>query len=379
MLGVDPDLSGSPARLRPDRGETYGWLRPDETFVVGAWEWPLSGVSPIAFAFLFSAVVLGVFLLIERHAVQPLVDVGLFRIPQLLRRKRRRADRRARGVRPGVLHPPVPAERARALGVEAGAALAVTAVGALVAGGAAATRSKRIGPAGGRPPRARALEAVGLALYAVLVGPDISAWRLTPALFLYGFGVGLATAQLTSVILADIPKERSGQGVRHTVDLASVGSALGIAILGATLASRLCLPVGGSGRRRRGSACSRQAATHLRRRRGLGRTAIPAISAQAPPAVGEALREAGAAATKVTAFVAAGFVLSASRRRSSCRTSATRISESRVGRDTRHPRSGCPASRTLVAQSATLSLSYSMVRPHTAGTIAPSACSPLTR
>ena len=35
--------------------------------------------------------------------------------PQLLRRKRRRADRRARGVRPRVLHPPVPAERARAL------------------------------------------------------------------------------------------------------------------------------------------------------------------------------------------------------------------------------------------------------------------------
>ncbi len=190
--------------------------------------------------------------------------------------------------------------------LEAGAVLAVTALGALVAGGAAATLSKRIGP------RAVArwglgLEAIGLAMYAFLVGPDISAWRLTPALFVYGLGVGLATAQLTSVILADVPRERSGQASGIQSTSRQIGSALGIAILGATLAAGLASR--SEARLVETGVPAAQAARISDAVEGSGGTAIPAISAQAPPAVGEALREAGAAATKVTGLVAAGFVL----------------------------------------------------------------------
>ena len=36
-------------------GQTYGWLRPDHPFAVAGWDWPLASVSPIAFAFVFSA------------------------------------------------------------------------------------------------------------------------------------------------------------------------------------------------------------------------------------------------------------------------------------------------------------------------------------
>lgn len=287
-------------------GQTYGWLRPDEVFVVGGWTWPLAGVSPIAFAFLLSAVVLCVFLAIERRAVQPLVDVALFRV-----RSFSAGNVAALIVALGEfgLVFAIPLFLQSVLGLsalEAGAVLAVTALGALVAGGAAARLSQTIGP------RAVArwglgLEAVGLALYAVLVGPDISAWRLVPALFVYGLGVGLATAQLTSVILADVPRERSGQASGIQSTSRQIGSALGIAILGATLAaglgSRTADELTATGMPPARAASIAAAVEES------GGTAIPGLSAQLPPEAGEALRAAGAAATRTTGLVAAGFVL----------------------------------------------------------------------
>jgi EmrB/QacA subfamily drug resistance transporter len=287
-------------------GQTYGWLRPDQPFSVAGWDWPLASVSPIAFAFAFSALFLVVFLAIERRAVQPLVDLGLFRL-----RSFSAGNVAALIVALGEfgLVFAIPLYLQSVLGLsalEAGAALAVTAVGALLAGGAAAAFSKRIGP------RAVArfglgFEAVGLVLYAVLVGADISAWRLVPALFLYGFGVGLATAQLTSVILADVPTERSGQGSGIQSTSRQVGSALGIAILGATLAAGLTSHTE-SGLKAAGLPPA-QAAGIASAVSDSGGTAIPSLSQQLLAPAAEALRTAGADATRTTALVAAGFIL----------------------------------------------------------------------
>jgi hypothetical protein len=141
----------------------------------------------------------------------------------------------------------------------------------------------------------------------VLVGPDISAWRLVPALFLYGFGIGLATAQLTSVILADVPTERSGQGSGIQSTSRQVGSALGIAILGATLAAGLSSHTE-SALKATGMP-SAQAVGIASAVSGSGGTAIPALSQQLSPPAAEALRAAGADATRTTALVAAGFIL----------------------------------------------------------------------
>ena len=286
--------------------QTYGWLRPEEPFAVAGWEWPFGGLSPVAVALGSSALVLGLFWAAERRAVQPLVDFELFRV-----RSFSAGNFAALIVALGEfgLVFTIPLFLQSVLGLtalEAGAALAVTALGALVAGGAAARLSQTIGP------RAVArwglgLEVVGLALYALLVGPDISAWRLVPALFVYGLGVGLATAQLTSVILADIPRERSGQASGIQSTSRQIGSALGIAILGATLAAGL-----GSQSKERlvvAGVPMAQAAGIAKAVESSGGTAIPGLSARLPPAATEALREAGAAATRRTGLVAAGFVL----------------------------------------------------------------------
>jgi hypothetical protein len=54
---------------------------------------------------------------------------------------------------------------------------------------------------------------------------------------LYGLGIGFATAQLTGVIMVDVPVELSGQGSGSQSTVRQIGSALGIAVLGTVLFS----------------------------------------------------------------------------------------------------------------------------------------------
>jgi hypothetical protein len=61
---------------------------------------------------------------------------------------------------------------------------------------------------------------------------DSTAWLTSPVLLVDGMGVGLATAQLASAVLADVPVERSGQGSATQSTGRQMGSALGIAVLG---------------------------------------------------------------------------------------------------------------------------------------------------
>ena len=83
------------------------------------------------------------------------------------------------------------------------------------------------------------LEIVGIAGLGLLIRPD-TGWPITvPLLFVYGVGVGFTTAQLTGVVLADVPVERSGQGSGTQSTARQIGSAFGIAILGTVLFSVL--------------------------------------------------------------------------------------------------------------------------------------------
>ena len=115
-----------------------------------------------------------------------------------------------------------------------------------------------------------ATEAVAIAGLAITLSASISGWLIAAWLFLYGIGVGMATAQLTSVILAEIPVAESGQasGVQST--FRQLGSALGVAILGTLLLTTL-------GRATTTPHCGRATARNLCRRRPMHRRAsIPA-------------------------------------------------------------------------------------------------------
>ena len=68
-----------------------------------------------------------------------------------------------------------------------------------------------------------------------MIAPDTSWALLLPFLFIYGLGVGLATAQLTGVVLADVPVAEGGQASGTQSTSRQLGAALGIAILGTIL------------------------------------------------------------------------------------------------------------------------------------------------
>jgi MFS family permease len=162
---------------------------------------------------------------------------------------------------------------------------------------------------------ARAIVRVGLAAEAVAVGglaltvsPGISGLTVASFLFLYGFGVGLATAQLTSVILADVPVEESGQasGLQSTVR--QLGSSLGVAVLG----TLLIVSLGHMTDRNLANAGlpSAQAAPITAAvRDSLGAAIPPLVANGATAPQGAAASDAMLTATRITTGVASGILL----------------------------------------------------------------------
>jgi hypothetical protein len=79
------------------------------------------------------------------------------------------------------------------------------------------------------------LELTGVAGVALFASPEAGWGIIAPFLFVYGIGIGLATAQLTGVIMIEVPPEQIGQGSGSQSTVRQIGSALGIAVLGTLL------------------------------------------------------------------------------------------------------------------------------------------------
>ena len=239
-------------------GYKYGWWGQSQPFSLLGLDWPTGwAVSVIPLVIAVSALTLAIFTVRElrkerRHDFSGIFAFRLFRHP---------------GYRFGNLTALVlslgefgllfviPLFLQGMLGLSAfdtGLVLLPLAIGTFIAGPSAGTLSARVGPkwvvtAG------MALEATAIFWIGLLFSPDLSVWALVPPLGVYGIGVGLATAQLTNVALAEIPRDESGVASGGTSTLRQVGSALGIAILGTVLAVGL-----GSGTRDRLAAAFAQ-------------------------------------------------------------------------------------------------------------------------
>jgi EmrB/QacA subfamily drug resistance transporter len=121
---------------------------------------------------------------------------------------------------------------------ETGLLLVVLAAGSFAASGLGAVLTTRIGAL--QVVRIGiVLEIVGVGGLGLAISPSTGLGALVPLLLAYGVGVGLATAQVTNVVLADVPPERGGEASGVSSTARQVGSALGIAILGTVLFSRL--------------------------------------------------------------------------------------------------------------------------------------------
>jgi hypothetical protein len=124
----------------------------------------------------------------------------------------------------------------------------------------------------------------------------------------YGIGVGFATSQLTGVVLADVPVEKSGQGSGTQSTSRQVGSAFGIAILGTILFSVLGSQLD-AGLSDQGVPESQRAPLVAAVKSSAG-AVIPGWSTQpATVEVARLAKDAFTTATRDAAFTAAGFLL----------------------------------------------------------------------
>jgi EmrB/QacA subfamily drug resistance transporter len=223
-------------------GSRYGWFEATRPFSIGDWTWPLESVSVVPLAFALSLVLIPLFFWIESRrsaAGQPvLFNLALFRIKSF-----RYGNLTAAALSLGELGMIfiLPLFLTAVLGYTAfqtGLLLLALAGGAFLGGPAAAAFAHRSGPRR-VVTTGMLIEAVAIGSIALLINPDMTGGRLIPSLFVYGVGVGLATAQLTSVILVDVPPRQSGQASGMQSTFRQIGSALGIALVGTVLATSL--------------------------------------------------------------------------------------------------------------------------------------------
>lgn len=222
-------------------GSTYGWWKPVGDQSIGGWDWPLHSLSMVPISLALSAVVLTVFVRLELRrakADQPVI----FDFSDLVHK----------GFRYGLINTTVLAMGefgaffVLPIFLQAGLHLSAIRSGtwllpagamAFVGGGLGGQLSRKFGPkyvitVG------LALEAAGIWLYVLAFSPTTTFWTLLPALMLHGTGIGFATSQLTNVVLSDIPPQKAGSASGAAGMVRQVGTALGIALIGAIFVSQ---------------------------------------------------------------------------------------------------------------------------------------------
>jgi EmrB/QacA subfamily drug resistance transporter len=224
-------------------GANVGWLAPGRSVTVAGqslWpqSWPIS-ITPVLLG--LAAVPLASFVAVERSKERR-HRAPLFEFSQL----------QHRGFRYGILVSPIVAmtqlgllfalpvflQEAGQLSASVtgwwllplGATIALSApLGARLTRRIGTTRVVRVG---------MLLQTVGLFAIASAVDSHTTFLQLLPGLVVVGTGLGFATSQLTNVILSDVEAQHAGvaSGVNATVRQAGV--ALGIAVIGAILATQ---------------------------------------------------------------------------------------------------------------------------------------------
>ena len=219
-------------------GQRYGWVKPINTFHLGSADWPLENLSIVFVVGILGLLALVALFIIEKkkaaagkivildlrlfkirtfgfgNAVALVVSLGefglLFAIPLFLQ-----ATRGYNALQTGVI-------------------LLALAAGSFVASGMGAPLAQRMGPVRVLQ-LGMLLEAVGIFGLGFVLSTEITGWGMAPWLFIYGMGVGFATAQLTGVILSEVPVADSGQASAVQSTSRQVGAAIGTAIIGTTL------------------------------------------------------------------------------------------------------------------------------------------------
>jgi EmrB/QacA subfamily drug resistance transporter len=221
-------------------GRVYGWFTASAAhpFEVGGFKWPTDGISIIPVSLAISVIFIVLFVLWEKAREKAhknvLLDLDLFKISSF-----RNGSFAALIISMGefglLFAIPLWLQNVEGLTpISSGLVLLWLAGGAFLASGVGGALS-------GKLPAVRAVqigvlfELIGVAGISLVASTGGGWWPVAPFLLLYGIGVGLATAQLTGVIMVDVPMTKIGQASGSQSTVRQIGSALGIAVLGTIL------------------------------------------------------------------------------------------------------------------------------------------------
>lgn len=231
-------------------GPHVGWWKPLEDFALGKLKWPADApLSPAPWSLALAIVCVGGFIFWEAHRIKAghshILNLRLFKIPTFSWGNVT-ATMVAIGEFALLFVLPLYMIDARGLTVmTTGLILALMAGGAFFSGAMARHIAAWIGSPG-TVVLGLALEIAGIFTLAFLTDPSISPMWLMLPLGFYGFGLGLASAQLTGTVLRDVPVDQSGQGSATQSTVRQIGSALGSAISGASLAAGIGVALPGA-------------------------------------------------------------------------------------------------------------------------------------
>ena len=223
-------------------GQTHGWWAPKGVFTLGGFTWPLTSIAVTPFAFIVGIAALALFTFweigLQRRGGDPLFDFTLLRF---------------RGFRFGLITVSIVAlgefgvifvlsiYLQSVIGLSAfatGVAFLPFAITTFFVAPMAGLFSARFGPKW-VVTTGMVLEAIAIFSLSIVMGVTLSRPAFLLVLIVYGAGVGLAIAQLTSVVLSEIPMQQMGVASGANNTIRQVGAALGIAIVGAVFTATL--------------------------------------------------------------------------------------------------------------------------------------------
>ncbi|MBN1679731.1 MAG: MFS transporter [Anaerolineae bacterium] len=221
-------------------GQGYGWWKPDDQFSMLGWDWPYDSISIVPVSITIGVILLGIFTWyerrLERQNSEPLFEFGLFRYPSY--RYGMITGLIVNLGEIGILFAlSLYLQGTKGLSAfDTGIALLPLAAMAFVGAPLAGAFSARIGPKW-IVTSGMVLEIIALFILSQIIDPGVSVNTIALVLGVYGLGLGLAIAQLTNLVLYDIPGPKAGIASGGNSTIRQVGAALGIAIIGTVVST----------------------------------------------------------------------------------------------------------------------------------------------
>jgi EmrB/QacA subfamily drug resistance transporter len=223
--------------------QTYGWIVPNNEFDAGGFSWATSNpVSLPLIAIVSGLVLLVLFTLYDirrlRKGKVPLFDFSLLKFPGF-RYGLFTVTIVAMGEFGAVFIISIFLQTVKGLSAfDAGLTFLPMAISVFIFAPVAGLLATRFGPKW-VVTTGMILEAVALFSFSQILTIDNPVYYMYPVLIIYGSGVGLAISQLTSTVLGSIPWQKAGTGSGANNTVRQIGSAFGIAVIGAVLVAQI--------------------------------------------------------------------------------------------------------------------------------------------